>query len=331
MGDAELPVQQVGQPRVEVDLDQDRHRQHGDHQGLIQDLLPLEAEQQHQGGQQGGQGDGVEPGQHRVERPVAAPLQQLATPGLGEDHRQHDVEHHREEQRLPGHADGGEPQQQADDRREGEDHDGVVERHLGQGEVGVAVGEAAPHEDHRRAGRGRQQDQAGDVGVELVGGQIGGEDPAHEQPAEQRHREGFHRPVDEQRDADAPPVGRHPMQGAEVDLQQHGDDHEPDQQRHRQVDLGRLDAPHRLEHAGHGMAETDAGEDAERHPQGQVTLEEPQRRPGGALAGDFTLRAHGEAPSVSSRPRRPIRFSSCCRRSRSRESNGRLAKAAIRL
>src|SRR3546814_2299084 len=49
------PVQQVGEARVEVDLDEDRHRQQEDDERLGQDLLALEAEQQHQGGQQGDQ------------------------------------------------------------------------------------------------------------------------------------------------------------------------------------------------------------------------------------------------------------------------------------
>ena len=49
-------------------------------------------------------------------------------------------------------------------------------RHLRQGEQRVAVGQPAPDEDHRRAGRGGEQDEAGDVAVELVGRQVGRED-----------------------------------------------------------------------------------------------------------------------------------------------------------
>src|SRR5690606_40507217 len=51
-----------------------------------------------------------------------------------------------------------------------------------------------------------QQDQAGDVAVELVGRQPVGEDVADEQPGQQCHRERLDRPVDEQRHADATPV-----------------------------------------------------------------------------------------------------------------------------
>ena len=52
MRHAEAAVEQVGQAGVEVDLDQDRHRQQRDDQRLRQDLLALEAEQQDQRRQQ---------------------------------------------------------------------------------------------------------------------------------------------------------------------------------------------------------------------------------------------------------------------------------------
>jgi hypothetical protein len=58
------------------------------------------------------------------------------------------------------------PKQQRDDGCEGEHHDGVVQRHLAEREERVAVRQPAPHEDHRRARRGGQQDQPGDVAVQ---------------------------------------------------------------------------------------------------------------------------------------------------------------------
>jgi hypothetical protein len=55
-------VQQVGEPAVQVDLDQDRHRQQSDHERpLLHKLLPLEAEQQDQGREQGADRDRLEP------------------------------------------------------------------------------------------------------------------------------------------------------------------------------------------------------------------------------------------------------------------------------
>jgi hypothetical protein len=47
-----LPVQQVGNPGVQVDLDHDRHCEEEDQQWLTEDLLPLEAEREHQTGEQ---------------------------------------------------------------------------------------------------------------------------------------------------------------------------------------------------------------------------------------------------------------------------------------
>jgi hypothetical protein len=57
----------------------------------------------------------------------------------------------------------------------------------------------------------------------------------------------LHRPVDEQRDADAFPVRSHLAERAEVDLHQHGDDHHPDEQPDRDVDAGDFHAADRLE------------------------------------------------------------------------------------
>lgn len=45
---SEAPTEPVCQSSVEVDLDQDRHGQHGNHERLREDRLALEAEQQHQ-------------------------------------------------------------------------------------------------------------------------------------------------------------------------------------------------------------------------------------------------------------------------------------------
>ena len=114
----------------------------------------------------------------------------------------------------------------------------------------MAAGEPAPHEDHGRAGRSRQQDEARDIAVELIGRQPGREHLADEEPAEQCHREGLDRPVDEQRDPDAAPVLPDLMQGTEVDFQQHGDDHHPDEQAHGQVDLRHFHGADGLERPG---------------------------------------------------------------------------------
>jgi hypothetical protein len=111
---------------------------------------------------------------------------------------------------------------------EGDDHDRVVQRALAQREVRLAVEQVRPDEDHGRAGGGGEQDQAGDVGVDLPGRQQVAEQVADEQPPERRHRERLDRPVDEQGHADAAPVPAHLPERAEVDLEQHRHDHQPD-------------------------------------------------------------------------------------------------------
>ena len=221
----------------------------------------------------------------RVEQPLErgrpAAGEHLAPDDLRQDDGDDDVEPDRDQQGLPGHRDRRESQEQADDRREGEHHDGVVQRDLAQREVRLAVGQVAPDEDHRRAGGGGEQDETGDVAVDLRGREVGPEQPADEQPAQQRHRERLDGPVDEQRHADPAPVLPDPAERGEVDLHQHRDDHEPDQHGHRQVDLGDLRRSDRVEHGRQRVTERDAHDDAEPDPEGQVTLERGHSRPPG--------------------------------------------------
>jgi hypothetical protein len=125
----------------------------------------------------------------------------------------------------------------------------------------------APHEHHRRAGRGGQQDQPGDVAVDLVGRQVGREQPADEDPASSAIENG----LTAQLMKSVTPMPRQccaPGQRGEVDLQQHRDDHQPDQQGDRQVDLGDFHAaPMAWNRAGKELAERDADDDAHKATQ----------------------------------------------------------------
>src|SRR3546814_7046922 len=89
-----------------------------------------------------------------------------------------------------------------------------------------------------------------------------------------------------------PPLG----EGREGYLQQHRDDHQPDEDRDRQVylrDLGRAD---RVADRREEMAEGDADNDTEGDPEGQVALEGRQ--------GAYSGRAGGVAASTRSWKRR---------------------------
>jgi hypothetical protein len=165
----------------------------------------------------------------------------------------------------------------ADDGSKGEDHDDVIERHLRQGEMRLAIRQVAPHEHHGGAGGGGKDNEPGDVTVDLFRGQPATKQPTDEQPAKQRHGKRFHRPVDEQRYAHTAPVCPHPFKRAQVDLEQHGNDHQPDQDRHRQIDLRHLQLADGLECAVEEVAQGDAGHDAQGNPQGQVAFEKPHR------------------------------------------------------
>ena len=125
----------------------------------------------------------------------------------------------------------------------------VVERHLAQREVRLAVEQVRPDEHHRRAGRGRQDDQAGDVAVDLVGRQQG----RNRQPMNSQPSSAIENGLTAQLTNRVTPMPRQcrptsPQRG-EVDLEQHRHDHQPDQGRHRQVDLRDLGAAEGVEQA----------------------------------------------------------------------------------
>lgn len=235
-------IQPVRQAGIEDHLDQDRHRQHGDHERLAHDGFALEREQQHQRQQQRGHGERPDPRQRSLECVLPA-TQQGATPELSKDHGDHDVQPDRNQQRIPGHGDGRQAKQQADNRCKGEHHDRVVQRNLRQCEYRITAGQPAPHEHHGRTRGGGKQDQTRYVAIQLVGRQPGGKDLPDEQPPQERHGERLDRPVDEQRYANTTPMLLDLAQGLEVHLQKHRDDHHPDQHAHGQIDLRDLQMP----------------------------------------------------------------------------------------
>src|SRR5690606_16993498 len=87
----ELSVEQVGQSRVQHDLDEDRYGQQGDDERLPEDGLALEGEQQDQRDQQGADRERAEPAGNALEvrRPLA---QQVLSPELRQDDGHDDVE-----------------------------------------------------------------------------------------------------------------------------------------------------------------------------------------------------------------------------------------------
>ena len=208
--------------------------------------------------------------------------QQRAPPELRDDDRHDDVKHDRQQQRVPGHGDRREAEQQSDNRREGDHHDGVIEGDLRQREMRLALHEVRPDEDHGRAGSRRQQDQSGDIAVDLVRRQEWPEQMRDEYPAEQRHGEGLHQPVNADRHRDSAPMLLDLPKRAKVDLEQHRDNHEPDQHGDRQIDLGDRRRANGVEDGGYRLTEDNARDDAERDPERQVTLEDAH---GGRFAG----------------------------------------------
>ena len=101
-------------------------------------------------------------------------------------------------------------------------------------------------------------------------------------------------------------------QGAKVDLHQHRNDHDPDENADRQVHLGHREIADELKGAGENLTERNPDDNAEEHPYRQVPFEH----------------AHSD-DSVSTVL--PIASISCLMRNWSRLAIGRLKKSLMRL
>jgi hypothetical protein len=89
------------------------------------------------------------------------------------------------------------------------------------------------------------------------------------------------------------------LECAEIDLQQHGDNHQPDKQRHRQINLCDLKPADKLERAVEKVPQRDTGKNAEEHPGGKITLKETHAGPGGFFCRGFALCTHAPVPCRS--------------------------------
>ncbi len=158
-----------------------------------------------------------------------------------EDQRDDDESDHAVEQHREGHAQVARARdEEADDRREQHEHDQVVQRNLHERVGRIAVRQVRPDEDHRGAGGGGEDDRPRDVLVGQLRADERQEEVLEEHPAEEGHRERLDDPVDEERDEQSARPPADSEQAAEVDLQHHRVDHQPDQDRDRDVDLAPL-------------------------------------------------------------------------------------------
>jgi hypothetical protein len=142
----------------------------------------------------------------------------------------------------------------------------------------LAVDEVRPHEHHSRAGSCRQQDEPRRITVNLIGREIRPEHMRDEDPGQQSHREGFHQPVDAERGRNPLPVRADGPERRQIDLEQHRNDHQPNQHRHRQIDVRDFRCAEQMKNTRYQMAESNADHDAERDSERQIALEYSHRR-----------------------------------------------------
>ncbi len=70
----------------------------------------------------------------------------------------------------------------------------------------------------------------------------------------------------------------HLMQRAEIDPDQHRDDHHPDQGADRQIDAGDFDPAYRLEQIREELTQNDTDDDTQENPQREPAFEYAKRR-----------------------------------------------------
>ena len=111
-----------------------------------------------------------------------------------------------------------------------------------------------------------------------------GEEVLEKEPAEEGHAERLYQPVDEEYVEDASGLVAHATKRGEIDAEHHRVDHQPDEDRDRQVDVADLEPAQPSHQAWTEPADCDPGDDAEGDPEGQIALEDAQRsdRVGGA-------------------------------------------------
>jgi len=153
-------------------------------------------------------------------------------------------------------------------------HDGVVQRDLGQGEMRLAAGSGSTTRNTIAVhGAAARNDQAGDVGADLVGGQIGPEEIADEKRAERRHRERLTAQLMNR----VTPMPRQcrptSLSAAKSILISMGMIISQISAATGRLTLAISAAPDGVKNARRQLAERHAGDDAQRDPQGEIAFE----------------------------------------------------------
>ena len=103
-----------------------------------------------------------------------------------------------------------------------------------------------------------------------------GRTPLKNRRASSKHRERLDCPVDDECDHQSLGIPADAHDAAEVDLEHHGIDHEPDEDSHRDRDVVDVHTTQSSNDAREQPTEKDPTDHAQRHPQTQVLLEDAQ-------------------------------------------------------
>ena len=265
----------VGKGKDEVGLENERHSNEHDMQRIAENGLALEREENDEREQQPGCGVAVE----LVDEDLLEILLALASDdGRACDdsgnERQHNKEHNAQKERIVGNLHAAHTQEQGYDGGKGHEDDEVVDSHLHERIGWIAVGQVAPNEHHRRAGRGAQEHGSSQIFVSQPRWNPPLEDHEEEEPRDAEHRERLYEPVDHARHDQPLGVLGHVPYAMEVHFHHHRVDHHPDEDGHGNAHVGILELRECLRDDGQELAHGNVRNNTQQYPQGEVLVKE---------------------------------------------------------
>ena len=136
------------------------------------------------------------------------------------------------------------------------------------------MGQVAPDEDHRCAGRDAEEDHPGDVLLRVLGWDEAREYVPEEEHAEGGHREGLDEPIHHEGQGEPLGFAPHIREALRLDPDHHRVDHQPDEHGHDEVDARPFESRDRLEEAWREQSQGHPDGDRDGNPDGKKAFKD---------------------------------------------------------
>ena len=276
MGQLPSPCPQVSHKEDKERLDNQRNGDQHDIQRIVHNYLALEREDDNKGKQQSDDCDIPELGNEGVLEIVQPAVLCDNDPGEpSRPKRNHHEQDYREEQSHPRNGYAAYSQQQSDDRYEGGKDYQVVGRDLHQRVGRVSLRQVAPYEHHGRTGSSTQKYSTRQILSRQVPWKYRSVDHIEEEYSDTVHREGFDQPVGDPGDHKPSRILPDFPDTVEIDLKHHGIDHQPNEDRYRNRDVGIFELGKKVGNHRKKYADQHTDTHAQQDPKCQVSLKKP--------------------------------------------------------